>query len=100
MRDARPEPPAQIHDRAADAWSPLFAIADLAGGAWPERARRTAIELSADGEDAMSSGVLLLADLRELFAREPSGVLFTGEIHADETRPWPEWKNEKPITER
>jgi hypothetical protein len=104
LREARPEPPTQIHDRAADAWSPLFAIADFAGGTWPERARLAAIELSADGEDAMSSGVLLLADLRELFANQPSGVLFTREIlkalHADETRPWPEWKNGRPITER
>jgi hypothetical protein len=48
--------------------------------------------------------VLLLADLRELFSREPSGVMFTREIlaalHKDETRPWPEWKNGKPITDR
>jgi hypothetical protein len=104
LRGARPEPPVQIHDRAADAWSPLFAIADLAGGTWPKRARLAAIELSTDGEDAMSSGVLLLADLRELFANQPSGVLFTREIlkalHADETRPWPEWKNGRPITDR
>jgi hypothetical protein len=104
LRCARPQPPAQIHDRAADAWSPLFAIADVAVGPWPERARRTAIELSADGEDSMSAGVLLLADLRELFAGQQSGVLFTREIlkalHADETRPWPEWKNGRPITER
>jgi hypothetical protein len=52
----------------------------------------------------MSAGVLLLADLRELFAGQQSGVLFTREIlkalHADETRQWPEWKNDKPITER
>jgi hypothetical protein len=104
LRGARPEPPVQIHDRAADAWSPLFAIADLAGGTWPERARLAAIELSTDGEDAMSSGVLLLTDLRELFANQPSGVLFTREIlaklHADETRPWPEWRSGKPITDR
>jgi hypothetical protein len=58
----------------------------------------------ADGEDSMSAGVLLLTDLRELFADEPRGALFTREIlkslHADETRPWPEWRNGKPITER
>jgi putative DNA primase/helicase len=94
LHDARPESPAQLHDRAADTWSPLFAIADVAGGIWPECARAAAIGLSSDGEDAMSERVLLLADLRELLAKEPSGVLFTREIlaalNADETRPWPE----------
>jgi putative DNA primase/helicase len=104
LRDARPETPAQLHDRAADTWSPLFAIADVAGGIWPERARAAAIELSGDGEETMSDGVLLLADLCERFAEEPSGVLFTREIlaalNADETRPWPEYKHGKPLTER
>jgi putative DNA primase/helicase len=104
LAEADPVMPAGIINRAADNWRPLLAVADIAGGAWPERARRAAIELSADGEDAMSAGVLLLADLRELFVSQPSGALFTREIlkalHADETRPWPEWKNGKPITER
>src|SRR5262249_37113562 len=52
----------------------------------------------------MSDGVLLLADLRELFAKAPSGVLFTREIlaglNANETRPWPEYKHGKPLTDR
>jgi len=104
LRDTQPETPAQLHDRAADTWSPLFAIADLAGGVWPERARAAAIELSARSEDAMSNGVLLLADLRQLFAKEPSDVLFTREIlaalNADKTRPWPEYKHGKPLTDR
>ena len=42
-------------------------------------------------------------DLRPLFDAEPSGVLFTRDILArlirDETRPWPEWKAGKPLTE-
>lgn len=104
LRDARPESPTQLHDRAADTWSPLFAIADLAGGIWSERARAAAIELSGDGEDTMSEGILLLADLRDLFAKKPSDVLFTREIlaalNADETRPWPEYKHGKPLTDR
>jgi putative DNA primase/helicase len=101
---ADPAMPAGIVNRAADNWRPLLAVADLAGGAWSERARKAAAELSVDGEDSMSAGVLLFADLHELFASQPSGVLFTREIltalHADETRPWPEWKSGKPITER
>src|SRR4029077_17848145 len=34
-----PGMPAGIINRAADNWRPLLAIADVAGGAWPQRAR-------------------------------------------------------------
>jgi hypothetical protein len=48
--------------------------------------------------------VLLLADLRELFTAEASGVLFTSEIlprlHARDDRPWPEYRGGRPITAR
>ncbi|MET0195282.1 MAG: DUF3631 domain-containing protein, partial [Hyphomicrobiaceae bacterium] len=39
---ADPATPPQLNDRAADAWSPLLAIADAAGGDWPRRARHAA----------------------------------------------------------
>ena len=35
--DLDPEVPAFLHNREADLWRPLFAIAALAGGDWPER---------------------------------------------------------------
>ena len=104
---ADPKAPEALHDRAADAWSPLLAIADLAGGEWPERARQVAIELSrGDGTETIRE--LLLADLREMFEAEPaksSGVLFTREIlfalHQRDDRPWSEYgKAGKPITSR
>jgi putative DNA primase/helicase len=43
---ADPAVPAELHDRAADNWRPLLAIADVAGGEWPERARRAAVVLT------------------------------------------------------
>jgi putative DNA primase/helicase len=46
LERADPEVARQLNDRAADAWSPLLAIADMAGGQWPVRARKAAIELS------------------------------------------------------
>ena len=36
LREADPAVPPELHDRAADNWRPLLAIADLAGGEWPE----------------------------------------------------------------
>jgi hypothetical protein len=48
LRNGRPEMPSGMGDRAADAWEPLFAIADLAGGDWPRRSRKAALALSGD----------------------------------------------------
>jgi putative DNA primase/helicase len=101
---ADPTMPPGIYNRAADNWRALLAVADLAGGEWPERARADAAALLCDGADSESVPVQLLADPRALFDSEPSGVLFTREILAalgkNENSPWPEWKNGKPITNR
>ena len=63
---ADPATPPQLNDRAADAWSPLLAIADAAGGDWPRRARpqRPALRRGRhrDARDRM-----LLADIRAAF---------------------------------
>lgn len=101
LRDADPDTPAELHDRAADNWRPLLAIADAAGGAWPDRARRAARALHAIDEDD-SAGVLLLTDLKNLFGQTER--LASAEIVAAlgtmENRPWPEWRAGKPITAR
>ncbi len=46
---ADPDIPETLHDRAADNWRPLLAIADLAGGNWPTLARQVAVRLSGGG---------------------------------------------------
>src|SRR5262249_52073283 len=38
--DVWPQMPPDIQDRDADVWEALLAVADVAGGEWPERARR------------------------------------------------------------
>jgi putative DNA primase/helicase len=64
--DDHAEVPAELHDRAADNWRPLFAIADRAGGDWPKRARAAALALS--GVDEPNSvSTLILADIRAAF---------------------------------
>ena len=60
-----PELPPAIQDRDADVWEALIVVADLAGGAWPARARAAAVALVAEAKDTEPSmGVRLLADLR------------------------------------
>ena len=105
LKLADPEIPDGLHDRAADNWRPLLAIADAAGGHWPDHARKAAQVLSGgDGGDGEAPAVLLLADLRELFAAKATDKLSTCDIVAHltqlDTRPWPEWKQGRPLTAR
>lgn len=66
--EAWPELPEGIVDRPAEVWEPLVAIADAAGGEWPELARKACIELCKVAEDRRASlGIRLLADLRIIF---------------------------------
>jgi hypothetical protein len=93
--------PEQLHDREADAWSPLLAVADAAGGEWPERARKAAIELSV-GEDAETTREMLLRDIRAAFDARKFDRLSSDDLVAYLTglddRPWPEINRGKPLT--
>jgi putative DNA primase/helicase len=95
--------PETLLDRAADNWRPLLAIADTVGGSWPEVARQAALALT-DTDDEGSVGTLLLQDLKRLFDDEGVDRLQTDRIlaklHAMEERPWPEWRQGKPLTAR
>jgi hypothetical protein len=63
-----PAMPDGIEDRNADVWEALLAVADLAGGDWPELARVAAVTLVTDSLAGQPSlGVLLLRDLRAVF---------------------------------
>ncbi|MDX3226093.1 DUF3631 domain-containing protein [Streptomyces sp. ME19-01-6] len=67
VEGAWPTLPDGISDRPADVWEPLLAVADAAGGHWPDRARAACIELvtAAKEDDKASIGVQLLTDLRD-----------------------------------
>ena len=113
LRDANPAIPSGLDDRAADAWEPLFAIADLVGGDWPERARRAALELSGEHvKEDDEIGTVLLGDIRDVFESPDHDIYATkeGDKHvksenlvaklvAREDRPWAEFGHaRKPIT--
>jgi hypothetical protein len=92
LRAARPAIPEELDDRAADAWEPLFAIADLAGGEWPNLARASSLELANKSDDE-SWGVVLLEHLRDAFGSRDK--LSTEDILralvAREDGPWGSW---------
>jgi Protein of unknown function (DUF3631)/Bifunctional DNA primase/polymerase, N-terminal/Primase C terminal 1 (PriCT-1) len=106
LSDLQVEPPTGLSDRAADNWEALLAIAQLAGGAWPELAKAAALALSgADRRDEPDThGELILKDIREIFARSGARDLpakeLLEELVAMEERPWPEANRGDPMTAR
>lgn len=66
--EAWPTMPVGIVDRPAEVWEPLLAVADAAGGSWPEKAREACIALCRVADNrTVSLGIRLLADLRTIF---------------------------------
>ena len=102
LTDPDPDIPDALNDRAADNWRPLLAIADLAGGAWPQRARESACLLSGEGHDSTSVNVELLADIRLAFGETDviRSADLVAKLTADPERPWAEWRHGKPITQK
>lgn len=102
LRSLEPEIPPELYGRAADNWRALFAIADVAGDDWPSRARQAAVTLSARRSE-QTAGILLLEDLRALFADRGERLL-TSEIletlNGMDERPWPEWSRGKELSAR
>lgn len=97
-----PAMPAGIFDRDADVWEPLLAVADMAGGDWPDRARVAAVALVADTKrNTPSLGVRLLADLRTVFGFEdqlPTERILDA-LHKLDESPWGDLRG-KPLDAR
>lgn len=86
-----PDMPNGIEDRNADVWKPLLAVADLAGGDWPDRGRVAAVALVAVMADQKQTlGIQLLTDLHRVFAGAPAmhAEVILGKLNALEDAPW------------
>jgi putative DNA primase/helicase len=100
---ADPIMPSGIYNRESDNWRGLLAIADVAGGQWPERGRKAAVqsrELAAD-DDRLA---VLLADLQAIFADEDTDKLPSANLvkalEKIEGRPWAEYgRTGKPLSQ-
>lgn len=104
---ADPAMPGGIINREADNWRPLLAIADEAGGEWPERARKAAAAAHiVAADDAESRLELLLGDIRDVFDKLVSDKDRISSAHLIEglveivPRPWAEYgRSGKAITQ-
>ena len=90
----RPVLPKDIEDRDADVWEPLLAVAELAGGHWPERARVAAVAaVAADGVKSHAEpGIELLVDIKAVFDQLQVEAIFTVNLLAELTRLDPRWR--------
>jgi putative DNA primase/helicase len=102
MAGAEPEAPSSLNDRAADIWEPLLAVADLAGGKWPEAARAAAVGLSAGKEE--TAMMTLLRDMGEIFEERNEGYIFSSRLvetlNGKGDRPWRQLMKGGVVTER
>jgi len=105
LRKADPGTLDGLTNRLADNWRPLLAIADLAGGKWPETARTVAKGLSNSVDEGSNSvSIQLLVDLQDLFTARDTDNISSEDICKTlgemEEKPWSEWRRGKPITTR
>jgi hypothetical protein len=112
LGDAEPDLP--VEDRQADVWESLVAIADAAGGSWPDRARKSCEHFCAvEPLDEGTAGELLLRDLytiwhdydekQKIWRDRDEPHLFTTTIldrlHKIAESPWGDWYG-KPLSAR
>jgi len=79
----RPEMPTGVRDRSAEIWRPLIAIADAAGGDWPDTAREACshfVEVAATDRKGGGLRLRLLSDLRDLFESRGVEEILTSDI--------------------
>jgi putative DNA primase/helicase len=96
--------PPQLSARQQDCAEPLLQIADLIGGAWPQRARQALVNAFAWSafEDFYASRQLL-SDLRDAFAAQDNPAWIStadllGFLHILDDRTWDEWSKGKPLS--
>jgi len=107
IKNHEPEIPISLHDRAADNWEPLLSIAELAGGKWPEIAKKAACALTQNDVEEDSIKIQLLADIKSILKPETEKVIdriwtesLLNQLYDMEERPWADWKKGKALSAR
>jgi putative DNA primase/helicase len=101
LKDANPVMPHGFSNRLAANWCLLLAIADIAGGPFPKRARTAAVKLSQKRHQP-SERLRLLAALQPIFAtrEEITSAELITQLAADPDEEWAEFRGHDPISQR
>lgn len=109
LRQSRPALPEQLSDRGQDNWEPLLAIAMCASDDWLARATAAAIKLSKAGNESVSAGNELLADIQQVFEQRQGEGAYSDKIStrdlidalkAIEDSPWATYNHGHPLSPR
>ena len=97
------EPPACGNDRLRDNYTPLWRLAAVLGGAWPDRIAAAYAVHAGTGDDADEpAGIMLLRDMSGIFDDRSADRLQSAAMWLDlvamEDRPWAEWRHGRPLT--
>ncbi len=99
---AHPVIPDAITNRTRDNWLPLIAIADAAGGRWPELARALALKAAKEAEADISPGIAALRDTRQIFQEKKVDRLRSAHLldalNANKDMPWHQFNGGRPLT--
>ncbi|VAW71460.1 DNA primase [hydrothermal vent metagenome] len=102
LKGATPEVPNYGNDRAQDNWTPLFVVAGIAGGLWPEKVKAAYKSLTDVGDDTAGIGPMILSDIKTIFDEKGCAQIFSDVLVAAltsmEERPWCEWRHGRPLT--
>lgn len=103
IAESEPQMPTTLNDRARDNWRPLIAIADAAGGEWPDIAREVAQLFATDDESDRADGIALLSDIRDTVQTSTRDKISSSELVSRLIqrldRPWAAYKRGKALTE-
>jgi putative DNA primase/helicase len=93
--------PGSGNDRADDNWLPLFTIAHVIGGTWPEKVRNSMQQLANTSDDD-AIGPKLLADIQDIFRKHSAGRIFSKDLiealkELPES-PWNDWNRGKGLS--
>ncbi len=101
IQAAEPAIPDGLDDRQADVWEPLFVLADLAGGEWPAKARKIALDIAETKSEASTLSIALLGDIKSIFIRFDTDRISTEDLlhHlcAMDDKPWGSLCDGRPI---
>ena len=93
-------PEGQFNNRIRNNWQLLWAIADLAGGEWPKRARAAALELETE-RDEPSEGLRLLAAIHDIFGTREAmtSADICAALVVDTSGEWANFRDKGPISQ-
>lgn len=104
LKLSNPVIPTELNDRASDNWSPLLAIAELAGTDWMNNAYEAAVYLSGHKQESLSIGIELLQDIKNIFDTKGLEKISTKELLdylcCEDEAPWPTYNKGKPLSAR